>query len=836
MNYDWGSSVTLETEVQESFMTYAMSIILGRALPDARDGLKPVHRRILYSMNGLNLVPSSGHRKCGRVVGEVLGKYHPHGDMAIYDALVRLAQDFSTAHPLIDGHGNFGSIDADPPAAMRYTECKLTKVTVDAMLDGVEDEGVVQFQDNFDGNEVEPVVLPAKLPFLLLNGASGIAVGMATNIPPHNLGELTDACVAMLESRERGGEIEDAELLDIVKGPDFPTGSKIMGTDAIKKLYTTGHGGIVQRATCHVETSAGSRPRSSIVCTELPYQVNKANLLEKIAEYVNDKKIDGISDLRDESDRDGIRVVIELKKDAVPAVVQNNLYKKTQLQSSFSGNFLALMGGGKSPQRFTLRSALDEFLNFRFETVRNKVSYDLKKALDRNHIVEGLLKALTSVDYVIEIIRNAPHTQSARLALMDETDERLSLTREQADAVLKLQLGQLTRLNGDKLSTELATLREKISSLNKLMEDDSSVRKEMITELLELKEKYAIPRRTRVEADVEDLEAIDLIKNSKSVIVMTKGGYIKRMPLSDFKSQQRGTRGKTGVSAAKSKASDDHSENDDNTIEHCFSCNDHDTLIFSTLKGIAYGLRAFQIPVAGRTARGVPLPSVLPVTADDTVASVLPVPKFTKDEFIVLATERGWIKKTPLAAFENLTSRGLIIASLEDGDSLKWISKCTDEMDVFLGSKNGMATRYSASLLRPTARTSRGVRSMKLRPGDGVAEMSIMEGEGGEVEGGGYVLAVTKKGYGKRIPITEFRSQGRGGIGVIAIKFKEPVDGDEMDSMSCLTLVKEDDEILVTTKRGVIVRQKCSAIPVQSRTATGVRVQKVDKGEYINSV
>ncbi|GMI45090.1 hypothetical protein TrCOL_g10287 [Triparma columacea] len=831
-------------------MTYAMSIILGRALPDARDGLKPVHRRILYSMNGLNLMPSGGHRKCGRVVGEVLGKYHPHGDMAIYDALVRLAQVFSTAHPLINGHGNFGSIDADPPAAMRYTECKLTKLTVDAMLDGVEDTGVVQFQDNFDGNEVEPVVLPAKLPFLLLNGASGIAVGMATNIPPHNLGELVDASVRMLECREGGGEIEDEELLGLVKGPDFPTGSKIMGTEAIKKLYTTGHGGIVQRATCHVETSAGSRARSSIVCTELPYQVNKATLLEKIAEYVNDKKIDGISDLRDESDRDGIRVVIELKKDAVPAVVQNNLYKKTQMQSSFSGNFLALMGGGKNPQRFTLRSALDEFLNFRFETVRNKVSHDLQKALERNHIVSGLLKALTEVDYVIEVIRNAPDTQSARAKLMDEDDDRLRLSREQADAVLKLQLGQLTRLNGNKLSNELNTLRETIEGLNKLMEDDSSVRREMIKELKELREKHAIPRRTRVEADAEDLEAIDLIKNSKSVIVMTKGGYIKRMPLSDFQAQARGTRGKTGVSAQKANATP--SEDNDNAIEHCFSCNDHDTLIFSTLRGIAYGLRAFQIPIAGRTARGVPLPSVLPVAGDDIVASVLPVPKFSQDEFIVLATEKGWIKKTPLAAFENLTSRGLIIASLEDGDSLKWISKCTDEMDVFLGSKNGMATRYSASLLRPTARTSRGVRSMKLRPGDAITGMSIMGAEEGKEEGGGgeggsigegksgeegYVLAVTKKGYGKRIPMAEFRSQGRGGIGVIAIKFKEKGEEEEaVDSMSCLTIVKDDDEILVTTNRGVIVRQKCSSIPVQSRTATGVRVQKIEMGDFINNV
>ncbi|GMH91219.1 hypothetical protein TrST_g1741 [Triparma strigata] len=814
-------------------MQYAMSIILGRALPDIRDGMKPVHRRILYAMSGLNLVPSSTHRKCARVVGEVLGKYHPHGDMAVYDALVRMAQDFSTGTPLIDGHGNFGSVDADPPAAMRYTECKLTTVATGAMLDGVNDEGVVDFVDNFDGNEREPVVLPAKLPFLLLNGAAGIAVGMATNIPPHNLGELVDGCRALLAEREAGAEtVTDEELFKLIPGPDFPTGSMIMGREGSAKLYSTGHGGVVMRATCHVETKAGKKSKNTIVCTELPYQVNKATLLEKIAEMVNDKKIDGISDLRDESDRDGIRIVIELKRDAVPAVVQNNLFKKTPMQSSFSGNFLALMGGGTSPQRFTLRTALDSFLDFRFETVRRKAQYDLDKVEARDHLVDGLMKALKGIDFVIKTIREAEDTKAARDLLLSELD----LSERQADAVLKLQLGQLTRLNGDKLADEKANLVNDISNLRTLMTDDTAVRDRMSNELAELKAKHGRERRTRIEEEVTELGAIDLIKNSKSVIVVTAGGYVKRMPLSNFEAQQRGTRGKKGTSYVEDNDLDPEDE-DPNVVEHCFSCQDHDTLLFSTNSGVAYGLRAFQIPISGRTAKGVPLPTVLPISADTDIASVLPISSFSADEYVILTTERGWIKKTPVKAFETMSSRGLIITKLEEGDHLKWCAKCTDEDEVFLGTKKGMATRYSASKLRPTGRTSRGVRGMKLRPGDTIVGMSVLSKTAAESPSSG-LLAITAKGYGKRIPTTEFRSQGRGGIGVIAIKFKAPSAGGQEDGLKCLTLVDEDDEIILVTKNGIIVRQKAGKIPSQSRSATGCMVQKVDfeKGDAIGSV
>jgi len=837
-------SIDLSDEISNSFMQYALSIILGRALPDARDGLKPVHRRILYAMHGLNLGPSSSHRKCARVVGEVLGKYHPHGDGAVYDALVRMAQDFSTGTPLIDGHGNFGSVDADPAAAMRYTECRLTPVSNEALL-GDLGRDAVDFIPNFDGNEAEPTVLPARLPVLLLNGCAGIAVGMATNVPPHNLGELMDACVALTHAAEDGqDELSDGALYRLVPGPDFPTGARIMGTSGSKKLYSTGNGGVVVRAVTHVEqiVSKGGKPRSAIVVTELPYQVNKAALLERIADMVNEKKIEGVADLRDESDRDGIRVVIELKRDAVAAVVQNNLFKKTSLQTSFSGNFLALMGSGTIPQRFTLRSALDTFLDFRFKTIRRRSAYQLKKVDARIHIVEGLLKALARADDVIETVRSAPDQASARDALMDDTgDDGLGLSRDQADAVLKLQLGQLTRLNKSKLLDEKDTLSRSKAELEELLEVDSAVRSLMMDEFRDLKDKFGVPRRTQIEPEEGELNEIDLVKNSRSVIVVTRGGYVKRMPLKTFGSQKRGTRGKKGTSSAATAGS---ASAEDNEVSHCFTCNDHDTLLMVTQRGIAYGVRAFEVPTGTRTAKGVPIPSVLPVKADDVVTSVLTLSSFSEDEYAVLATERGWIKKTPLAAFEKLTSRGLIAATLEDGDRLRWCQICTDDDDILIGSTKGMATRFEAEKLRATGRTSRGVRSMKLREGDTIADMNVLtkkkKGDddspsSASKDGSEYVLAVTSSGYGKRIATDDFRTTARGGVGVIAMKFKA---ANEDDHISCLRIVHEDDEVLVITARGIMVRQKVRDISCQSRSATGVLVQKVDVegGDHISSV
>jgi DNA gyrase subunit A len=765
-----------------------------------------------------------------------------------------MAQDFATGTPLIDGHGNFGSIDNDPPAAMRYTECRLTSVAHQALLQDL-DTDTVDYTPNFDGNEVEPMVLPAKLPFLLLNGASGIAVGMATNVPPHNLGELMDACIALLEAHDGiRPTLTDTDLNTIVPAPDFPTGAYILGTTASHNLHNTGHGGIILRAKTHIEQI--SKSRTAIVVTELPYQVNKAALLERLATMVNEKKIDGIADLRDESDREGIRVVIDLKRDALPAVVLNNLFKKASLQTTFSGNFLALVGS--KPERFTLRSALEEFLNFRFTTVRRRAAHHMNKESTRSHIVEGLLKALSGIDTVIDTIRSAPDLATAREALLrNNTNTSLALTKDQAESVLKLPLGSLTRLNKEKLEEEQKSLKTSMKYLQRLLKEDSVVRKAMIKEFLELKDKFAIPRRTTIEREeTGELNDLDLIENTRSVIIVNKGAYIKRMPLSAFESQRRGTRGKRGTSSSGSTSSSTHSpdedgNNHDNEVAHCFTCNDHDVLLVISNNGVAFSLRAYQVPQTTRTAKGVPLPSVLPMKGDDYVAAILPVSEFPsgEEECIVLVTEHGWIKKTPLDAFQNLTSRGLIIAALEDGDRLRWAKRCNNEDDILLGTTMGMATRFKASEVRPTGRTSRGITSMKLKDGDKIADMSILMTKlesssedhiHGEPKSSSqeeeYVLAVTSNGYGKRIRTGEFRSQARGGVGVIATKFKQL--GETKDTVSCLRVVREEDEVLLVTERGIIMRQKVRDIPCQGRAATGVLLQKVNfkSGDAISSV
>jgi DNA gyrase subunit A len=768
-----------------------------------------------------------------------------------------MAQDFATGTPLIDGHGNFGSIDNDPPAAMRYTECRLTSVAHQALLQDL-DTDTVDYTPNFDGNEVEPMVLPAKLPFLLLNGVSGIAVGMATNVPPHNLGELMDACIALLEAHDGiRPTLTDTDLNAIVPAPDFPTGAYILGTTASHTLHNTGHGGIILRAKTHIEQI--SKSRTAIVVTELPYQVNKAALLERLATMVNEKKMDGIADLRDESDREGIRVVIDLKRDALPAVVLNNLFKKTSLQTTFSGNFLALVGS--KPERFTLRSALQEFLNFRFTTVRRRAAHQMKKESTRSHIVEGLLKALRDIDTVIDTIRSAPDLTTAREALLrNNTNMSLALTKDQAESVLKLPLGSLTRLNKEKLEEEQKSLKTSMKYLQRLLKEDSVVRKAMIKEFQELKDKFAIPRRTTIESEeTGELNDLDLIENTRSVIIVNKGAYIKRMPLSAFESQRRGTRGKRGTSSSGSTSSsstnspDDDTSNQDHEVAHCFTCNDHDVLLVISNNGVAFSLRAYQVPQTTRTAKGVPLPSVLPMKGDDYVAAILPISEFPsgEEECIVLVTEHGWIKKTPLDAFQNLTSRGLIIAGLEDGDRLRWAKRCNNEDDILLGTTMGMATRFKASEVRPTGRTSRGITSMKLKDGDKIADMSILRTKlesssedhiNGEPKSSSqeeeYVLAVTSYGYGKRVRTGEFRSQARGGVGVIATKFKRQLGETKEDTVSCLRVVREEDEVLLVTERGIIMRQKVKDIPCQGRAATGVLLQKVNfkSGDAISSV
>jgi len=820
-------SVELKAEVSDAFLQYALSIILGRAIPDARDGLKPVHRRILYAMDQLRLQPSSPHRKCARIVGEVLGKFHPHGDMAVYDALVRLAQDFSTNHPLIDGHGNFGSIDADPAAAMRYTEARLTPLSRSVLLEDLQ-EDAVEFVPNFDGNEIEPTVLPARLPLLLLNGASGIAVGMATNIPPHNLKEILSACSALVKSRQTGGQaVSDDQLLKLVPAPDFPTGALIMGTSGSKKLYETSNGGVIMRSLTHIEQISFPKKavRNAIIVTELPYQVNKAALLEKIASLVNDKKIDGISDLRDESDRDGIRVVIELKRDAIPDVVLNQLFVKTPLQTTFSGNFLSLMSksGSLVPHRFMLREALDCFLDFRFETIRRISENKLRKVKARSEIVDGLLVALQNADDVIEIVREAADQGEARTVL----SKTLQTNPAQNEAILKLQLGQLTKLNKGKLEAEKQDLEESKKELTTLLDVDDQVYEAMLDEFSDLSNKFGVDRKSKImpEEDAE-IDDIDLVTNSRSIIVVTRGGYIKRMPLKTFESQKRGTRGKRGTSEIGGST--------ESEVSHFFSCNDHDTLLMVTQAGIAYGLRAFQVPIAARTAKGQPIPTVLPLKADDVITTVLPVSDFAEDEFIILVTENGWIKKTALSAFQNLSSRGLTIASIATGDRLRWCQHCKDGDDILVGTSMGKATRFDSDKLRATGRTSRGVTAIKLQEGDTIADVEVLSGAGKlEEKDDEFVLAITSQGFGKRVSTKEFRTQARGGSGVIALKFKK---GGGNDKVERLVKVKDADEVLLITEKGIVVRQNVTQIPSQSRSATGVTVQRLDQGDRISRV
>eukprot|EP00903_Cladosiphon_okamuranus_P010462 g9898.t1 len=810
-------NVGLEKEIQSSFMQYAMSIILGRALPDVRDGLKPVHRRILYAMYGLNLNPEGTHRKCARVVGEVLGKYHPHGDTAVYDALVRMAQDFVMNAPLIQGHGNFGSIDNDPAAAMRYTECKLSTVARDTLLTDINLD-TVDMMANFDGNENEPVVLPSRLPLLLINGATGIAVGMATNIPPHNLGEVVVATIALI----RDPDLPDDQLFRLLPAPDFPTGGRVMGLAGARKLYTTSNGAVTLRATTHLEVIEvkGRSKRNAVVVTELPYQVNKSALLQRMAEMVNDKKLDGIADLRDESDRDGVRVVIELKRDANPQVVENNLFKKTQLQTSFSGNMLALGSDGTKPHRFSLRAAIQSFVDFRFSTVRRRTAFELGKVQAREHIVQGMLRALGMIDAVIELVRASTDTSSARDGLMAEP---YGLSHEQADAILALRLGRLTSMEERKLKEEAEDLKATMERLDSVMKEDSKVFDIIVEELTEAKNKHAVPRRTLIKPDEGELHEEDLLANDSSVVVVTAAGYIKRMPLEEFTAQNRGTRGKAGA-----KMSSDH-----DVVQHFFTCQDHDTILFVSDRGVAYGIRAFQVPVGSRIAKGVPVPQVLPIAGDEQITSVLAVDNFKDDEYLVLLTQKGFIKRTPLAAFKSTSSRGLIIISLGEDDTLRWVKRCREDDGIIIGSKQGYATRFLATTrdLRPSGRSSRGVKAMNFREEDVPVDIGVLPAakDQGQRQS---LLVVTTRGYGKRVDMDEFKTTRRGGKGVIALKLRKKLD----DTLACFRIVGAEDEIMLSTAQGTIVRQRAGAIAQQSRAATGVIVQKLDETDGIKDV
>jgi DNA gyrase subunit A len=832
-----------------------MSVIVGRALPDARDGLKPVHRRILYAMHELGLLHDRPFRKCARVVGEVLGKYHPHGDTAVYDALVRMAQDFSMRSPLINGHGNFGSVDNDPPAAMRYTECRLHALTSVALLQDIEAE-TVDFADNFDGSQQEPTVLPSRIPQLLLNGSSGIAVGMATNIPPHNLGELIDGLVALIHNPE----ITDIQLMQYIHGPDFPTGAQILGTSGIKDAYTTGRGSITMRGVANIETiEQRNRPdREAIIITELPYQTNKAALIEKIAELVNDKKIEGIADIRDESDRDGMRIVIELKRDAYPRVVLNNLYKQTPLQANFGANMLALVNS--EPQTLSLKRFLSVFLDFRIFSIERRTRYELRKAEERDHLLQGLLIALSQLDAIIVLIRHAPDAPTAKGELISN----YGLSEVQADAILQMQLRRLTALEADKIRLEHEELQVKITDLQDILARRERVLEIIETEIAQIKASFATPRRTVITHGEGDIDDIDLIANEKAVILVTEQGYIKRMPVNTFESQNRATRGKAG---AKVK--------DDDTIEHFLTCCDHDSILFFSDRGVVYSLKAYQIPVGSRTSRGTPIVQMLPIPKEEKITSIVPVDEFSSEEYLVMLTKGGNIKKTVLEAFSHIRANGLIAISLEEGDQLRWVRRARVEDSIIIGSRQGMAIHFRCThdQLRPLGRATRGVKSMKLKDKDELIGMDILpaaildtldtstEGEIeetaeieetleiaeiAEIENteetaetsnsnstGPWVLVITVGGYGKRVPVSQFRLQNRAGQGLMATKFKTRKT---KDKLATLRIVNSDDEIMMATNRGIIIRQAVNAISIQSRSATGVKVQRLDEDDAITGV
>ncbi|MBQ4123846.1 DNA gyrase subunit A [bacterium] len=798
--------VNIREQMKQCYIDYAMSVIIGRALPDVRDGLKPVHRRILFAMNELGMAPDKPFKKCARIVGEVLGKYHPHGDTAVYESLVRMAQDFSTRYLTVDGHGNFGSVDGDGAAAMRYTEARMHKITT-SMLADIDCE-TVDFVPNFDGSLEEPSVLPVRLPMLLLNGVSGIAVGMATNVPPHNLCEIVDGTVALIDNPDMTTD----DLMQYVKGPDFPTGASIIGVSEIRKAYQTGRGSIKMSAISTFEEIAaggGRQSRTAIVITEIPYQVNKAVLITKIAELVRDKKIEGISDIRDESDRDGMRIVIELKRDAKPEVVKNNLYKYTQLTTTFGVNMLALVG--QQPRLMNLLEVLNEFIEHRVEIITRRTLFYLKKAKMRAHILEGLLIALASLDDVIELIKKSKTADDARIGLMS----KFGLDIDQANAILEMQLRRLTGLEQDKIKAEYDELKKKILEYEEILADRNKVLAIIKTELLEDKEKYGDDRKTQILPEADEMTIEDLTPNIAMAVFITRQGYIKRISLDTFERQNRATRGKGGI---KTKEDDD--------VGHFFTAMMHDKVLFFSSKGTVYSLNVYDFPEGSRQAKGLPIINVLPLEQDEHITAVVPVSNFDPNSNLIMLTKKGYIKRIGLDNFANIRKNGIIAIGLEEGDSLNWVKQANNTDEVFIATSCGMAIRFAIDDLRPLGRSARGVNSMKLRTGDTIIGCDIIP-KNFDAD----LLVVTSDGFGKRSKMSEFRAQNRGGIGLIATKFKSAAS-----RLVALTVVEEMDEIMVVTQNGIVTRIKASDISRQGRPATGVRIQNLMENDLVMAV
>ena len=786
-------------EMKNSYIDYAMSVIVGRALPDVRDGLKPVHRRILYGMHSLGITPDKPHKKSARIVGEVMGKYHPHGDSSIYDAMVKMAQDFSTRYPLVDGHGNFGSVDGDGAAASRYTEARMSPFSLQMVRDIEKD--TVDFMDNYDGEEKEPEVLPARVPNLLINGSNGIAVGMATSIPPHNLGETIDACVKLIDEPE--SSIED--LARIIKGPDFPTGAIILGKHAARDAYLTGQGKVNVRSVCEIEED--KRGRMRIIVSEIPFQVNKARLIESMAELVKDKRVEGISAIRDESNREGTRIVIELKKDVNPNVILNRLYKHTALQTSFSMIMLALVDG--EPKILNLKQILEEYLKHQKIVVTRRTRFDLAKAEARAHILEGLIIALDNIDEVIATIRSSYNDAKEKLMI------RFGLSEIQAQAILDMRLAKLQGLEREKIQAEYNELLKKIAYYKSLLADEHKLMGVIKDELLEIKGKWGDPRRTKIVADEGELDEEALIDEEDVAITLTHLGYVKRVPADTYKAQRRGGKGIVGLTTRES-----------DFVRDLIITSTHDYLMFFTDMGRVYKIKAYEIPEASRTAKGTPVINFLNLNSTERVTAMIPVREFNADECLVMVTKQGTIKKTPMSEFDTNRKTGLIAITLKEGDKLISVALANGDENVLVVTKQGKAIAFSEKDVRPMGRNAGGVRAILLEKGDEVVSMEL------DIDQTRKMLVITENGFGKRTPLEEYRLQARGGKGVATY---DKTKFSKTGLLVGATLVSEDDEVMVINSNGVIIRIRADEVSTLGRTTQGVKIMKVEKGNRIVS-
>ena len=793
-------SRNITTEIKTSFLSYAMSVIVSRALPDVRDGLKPVHRRILYGMQELGNTSDKPYKKSARIVGDVMGKYHPHGDSSIYDAMVRMAQDFSYRYMLVDGHGNFGSVDGDGAAAMRYTESRMSKIAMEMLRDINKD--TIDYGPNYDGSEQEPLVLPSRYPNLLVNGAAGIAVGMATNIPPHQLGETIDAVLAVSENPA----ITTEELMDIMPGPDFPTGGLILGRSGIRRAYETGRGSITIRAKVEIEQK--SNGKETILVHELPYQVNKAKLIEKIAELVRDKKIDGITHLRDESDRNGMRIVIEVRRDANANVILNNLYKQTPMQSTFGINMLALVDG--QPKVLSLKEMLHYYLEHQKVVIKRRTAFELRKAEDRAHILEGLRIALDHIDEIITIIRSSRSGDEAKPVLM----ERFSLTERQAQAILDMRLVRLSGLEREKIEAEYQELQKLIAELKAILADEAKVVEIIRNELTEIKERYNDARRTDITSGgLESIEDEDLIPRENSVVTLTHNGYIKRLAANTYRSQKRGGRGVQGMGT-----------NEDDFVEHLLFTSTHDTILFFTSKGRVFKAKGYEIPEFGRTAKGLPIVNLLNIEKGEHVTAMIRIDSYDEDAYFIFTTKTGITKRTSVSQFANIRTNGLIAISLREDDDLISVRLTNGQKHVVIGTHDGMLVRFKEEDIRAMGRAASGVRGIKLREGDYVVGMEILE-EGQEI------LVVTEKGYGKRTPESEYRLQSRGGMGIKTIQVTE-----KNGPMCAVKTVNGSEDIMLITINGMLIRMDVDDISVIGRNTQGVRLIRLSDEELVATV